>query len=132
MNQIFVKSTETAQNYLLKTKDPAHDLAHTKEVVKFSMEICKRINYLNLELIEVAAWWHDVGRLFDSVHEEISGEMAKDNLIELGYNHEEANLVYEAIRFHKWNMNPTCLEGDIIRDADKLDIQVGQTIEFEL
>jgi HD superfamily phosphodiesterase len=120
MNQIFAKSIETAQHYVLKTEDSAHDLDHTREVVTFAIEISKRVNYPNIELIEVAAWWHDVGRLFDSVHEEISGKMAKENLTELGCNHKEANLVYEAIRFHKWNMNPTCLEGDIIRDADKL------------
>ena len=120
MNQIFSKSIETAQNYLSKNKDSAHDLDHTREVVKLSIKICKRINYQNVELIEVAAWWHDVGRLFDSIHEEISGKMARDNLIGLGCISEDANLVQEAIRFHKWNMVPKCLEGEIIRDSDKL------------
>ncbi len=120
MNQIFDKSIKVAQSYLLKSKDFAHDFDHAQEVVNFSKKICKKVNCLNTDLIEVAAWWHDVGRLYNPIHEEISGKMARKNLIELGGSSKDADLIYEAIRFHKWNMNPTCLEGDIIRDSDKL------------
>jgi hypothetical protein len=120
MNHLFTKTIETARNYLLQCNDPAHDLAHALEVVKTSIKICQDIGYSNPDLIVVAAWWHDVGRLFNPVHEYISAKMARDNLIEIGCNPKDANLVFEAIRLHKWDMEPACLEGNIIRDADKL------------
>ena len=82
---------------------------------------CNEIKYNNKKLIETACWWHDVGRLFSPIHEDLSGQIARANLLGLGFDSDKADMVYQAIRFHKWKMIPKTLEGHILRDADKLD-----------
>lgn len=122
MNNIFDKSIEDAKQFATQLHyDPAHDENHFKSVLETAMEICDLIGYKNKKIIEVAVWWHDVGRLFSPVHEELSAQIAKYNLIGYGVAEKEIETVYESIRFHKWNMKPQTIEGNILRDADKLD-----------
>ena len=100
-----------------------HDLLHTKRVVENAAEIAKSLGYKDLDFLELCVYWHDVARTQNiEPHEEPSAATARDDLLARGADQEVANLVYEAIRFHKSTANPTTVEGKIIRDADKLDI----------
>ncbi len=120
-NKILKKSIRDAQKWMQLMNDPAHDIEHVKSVKKTALQISKEIGYKNLLLIEVICWWHDVGRLFSPVHEELSAQIAKYNLLGYGCDEKTVLIVYEGIRFHKWKMKPKTLEGNILRDADKLD-----------
>lgn len=119
--KILNKSIKDAKNFLLLSEDPAHGIVHTQSVVNTALNICNEIKYNNKKLIETACWWHDVGRLFSPIHEDLSGQIARANLLGLGFDSDKADMVYQAIRFHKWKMIPKTLEGHILRDADKLD-----------
>lgn len=119
--KILNKSIKIAKDFLLLSDDPAHGMIHTKSVVNTASKICDEIKYKDKKLIETACWWHDVGRLFSPIHEDLSGQIARANLLGLGVAPDKADIAYQAIRFHKWKMIPKTLEGDILRDADKLD-----------
>ena len=58
----------------------------------------------------------------DKQHAQISAKEASDFLIKHGANKEIAQQIFLAIINHGWNaLQPETLEGQIIRDADKLD-----------
>lgn len=115
-------SIQTAQSLLSETEDKAHDINHAERVAKNARCIGQQLDYPNIALLELCGWWHDVGRTVkDEGHEKISADMLREDLSQRGSNNTDVNIAYKAIVFHKWNMSPTTLEGNIIRDADKLD-----------
>ena len=122
MRQEFEKSIKEAKKNIFEIKDTAHNLIHIKSVVDFAIKIAKKYDEVDNDLIELATWWHDVGRRYgDEGHEKRSAEMAFKSLNDLKVYIKICQKVYEAIVFHKWSMQPQTIEGEIIRDADKLD-----------
>lgn len=120
-NIAYKKSMQEAKKIMQEIADKSHDFEHAKAVARNSILISKKLRYANIDLLKLAAWWHDTGRLYQEDHEKISAKMAKENLLFLGASKEDVQEIYDAIRFHKWNMKPKTLAGKIIRDADKLD-----------
>lgn len=120
-DKILKKSINDAKKWLLLSNDPAHDIQHVLSVKNTALKISKEIKYNDTLLIETICWWHDVGRLFSPIHEELSAQIAKYNLLGYECDKKTVNKIYEGIRFHKWKMKPKTLEGNILRDADKLD-----------
>ncbi len=94
---------------------------HVTSVVDFALRITKAFPEVDPDLITVAVWWHDVGRFYHEDHERISAEMAYNSLRILNVEIDLCQQAFDAIVFHKWSMHPQTLEGEIIRDADKLD-----------
>ena len=119
--EIFLKSIKDAQKWMKLSRDFAHNTEHIRSVIKTALQICKKINYKDTLKIKAICCWHDVGRLFSPIHEELSAQMAKYNLLGHGADEDTADVFYNGIRFHKWNMKPKTLEGRILKDADKLD-----------
>lgn len=119
--EIFSKSIVDAKKWMSFSKDPAHDSDHSMSVSTIAVQVGKEIEYPDILLIEVMCAWHDVGRLFSPVHEELSAQIAKYNLLGYGCDENTVHTIYQGIRFHKWNMKPKTLEGHILKDADKLD-----------
>jgi len=121
MKREFERSIREAKELISRINDSAHSFAHAQSVVELALEIADGYPEVDRELIEVAAWWHDAGRLYAEEHEKLSAEMSEKSLEKLGIEKEICRKVYDAIAFHKWSMHPQTLEGEIIRDADKLD-----------
>jgi len=119
MDAALVRSIQEAQSILEQIGGSARD--HTGSVVEFARELGRHHPAVNADLIEVAAWWHDTGRLHGADHERLSAHMADSSLARLGVAAQDRQIVFEAIEFHKWSMTPQTLPGEIIRDADKLD-----------
>ena len=72
-----------------------------------------------MELLQIAALFHDTGFLEKSVgHEEISCQIAQNNLFGLGFNKSQINAICEMIRATKIPQQPTNLLEQIIADAD--------------
>jgi HD superfamily phosphodiesterase len=119
---MFNDSIQEAQRLLKASEDKAHDLQHAKRVASNVRIIATETNYKDVGLLETCAWWHDVGRLVDDAnHEQLSADLVKKDLLERGATKDQAVAAYEAVRLHKWSMQPQTVEGYIIRDADKLD-----------
>lgn len=116
------ESIAEARAHLNFITDSVHDVGHARRTAENAAAIGEAMGYKNLELLELCGWWHDVGRLIDPPdHERISAELARSSVIRLGGDQQLGQCVHQAIAHHKWSMNPTTLEGQIVRDADKLD-----------
>lgn len=108
---------------LLETVDnPTYNVLHARGVVDLALNICSFYD-ADAEIVEIACWWHDVGRI-DGVknHELLSASLAYENLLFHGFSRHTASKVYDAIRFHRAASNPKTIEAKIVRDADKLDL----------
>jgi HD superfamily phosphodiesterase len=111
-----------ARTSLRGSHDKAHDINHAKRVVENARLLSIKLKYADLDLIKLCAWWHDIGRLSkDDGHELISANLLKNELINNKYSSTITNNAFVAIRYHKWTMTPVTFEGNILRDADKLD-----------
>lgn len=119
------KLIEIAKNYMLWVRDPEHNVFHMQDVVEYTKQIVESMILERLvfdaEACIVGAYWHDVGRTkIGEGHEKLSAEMLKQQMKELGYNDGFIQKCYDAIEFHKWNMEPRTIEGLILKDADKI------------
>lgn len=115
-----VKAIEKAQTYIVLLEDTFHDHVHIQSVVDTSLRIAKLFP-VDPDIIEISAWWHDVGRFYCRAgHEQVSAVLAYGSLRRMGFDGNTAETVYNAIVHH--NGNPETIEGMIIYDADNLDI----------
>jgi putative nucleotidyltransferase with HDIG domain len=122
MRKEFEKAVKEGKKLNSLLGDSAHSFEHSESVVKSALKIAEEYPEVDSDLIEVAGWWHDVGRLHDNEnHERVSAEMLKNFLKELKVEEEVCEKAYNAVVFHRWSMKPETIEGEIIRDADKLD-----------
>lgn len=98
-----------------------HDLTHTKSVVEFVIKIAiaENISRDELDLIKIAAWFHDTGYLFNPHnHEEKSCEIAESFLQNNHFSEAEIDKIKRIIMATKVPHNPTSHLEKIICDAD--------------
>lgn len=111
---------ERSKSYL--PTEGSHNDFHVESMLNHVSKITKSIPDVNLDVLEIACWWHDVGRSVNNEnHEKISANMAKKELEKIGYDTKFSQKVYDAIVNHAMNANPKTIEGKILKDADKLD-----------
>ena len=101
--------------------DAAHGNIHVESVVQTAQRISDFYQETDPMIVRTAATWHDVGRLYDPDHERLSAELAQESLRRLQVPTPEIRKVYDAVVNHHYSTNPQTLEGEIVRDADKLD-----------
>ncbi len=111
-----------SKQYMLKLTDSEHDSKHIEDVISNIYKLTSKLKIdFDLEVCILSAYWHDVGRTIQGPgHEKISAKMLETELKKSGYSDDFINKCYNAIEFHKWNMNPKTIEGLILKDADKL------------
>lgn len=110
---------------LLKEKLPAyyyyHNYEHSLYVMEKAMEIGKQENCTQdeLELLEVAALWHDAGLINTfSGHEEAGCDLVKAYLPGYGYTKRQINKICGMIRATKIPQIPKNKLEKILADAD--------------
>lgn len=142
MRHEFSASIAEARATLGRFDDEGFTLAHTRSVVALSRRVAVAVNtassrgvglgavptqpsggaqLIDPDLIELAAWWHDSGRLYDPDHEAISARLAVESLERLAVEKATRDAVFQAIEHHRWSMTPQTLAGEVLRDGDKLD-----------
>jgi len=134
-NEILRSSSEYVQA-LLEEKLPVwsvyHNVEHTAEVVEGCEEIAlgSRVSKGDLELLLLAAWFHDTGytEAIDG-HEEVSVDIARRFLIEHDYPQSRLDQVAELILATRIASQPKTLLEKVIRDADM--IHTGRKSFFE-
>lgn len=98
-----------------------HDFNHAKSVVHACKAIGAALNLdqESLDIVEIAAWFHDVGYL-DGIdgHEERSADTATLFLSENGYPERNIALVAGCIRATKMPQDPKNLLEQVLCDAD--------------
>jgi len=131
-----LENTSTFVNQLFEEKLPSwavyHDLPHTIETVDGCVEIGKGSGITNedLEILCIAAWFHDTGYMFNvEEHEEKSSEIALKFLNKNSYPLDRINRVSDCIIATKISITPQNLLESIICDADL--ISLGRPDYFE-
>ena len=113
---------------MLSNSWACHDIDHTLRVRDLCLKIWK-IEWADLEVLELAALLHDIGRpkemetKWKICHAEYWASLAKTFLENLWYAPDKINQVIHCISTHRsrrWN-SPETLEWKILYDADKLD-----------
>jgi len=98
-----------------------HTFKHTEEVVNAAYEIgqAENISENDLEILLLAAWFHDIGfiKSFEN-HEESSKDIATKYLIEKDFNAAKIAEVCKIIDATKMPQNPKSKLDNIICDAD--------------
>ena len=108
-----------------RTREPHwavyHNLKHTKDVVEAAREIglAVRLSEEQIEIVTLAAWFHDIGYLEDANdHEQKGVEMASRFLLENGYPPDKIGKVAGCIRATKIPQEPANLMEQVLCDAD--------------
>lgn len=99
-------------------------IAHFVPMVKRAKQLAKLRN-VDEELIEIAAWLHDIGSIvFGRENHHFTGmEIAEKKLIEFDYPLEKINIVKKCILNHRGSINNyrESVEEQIIAEADSLN-----------
>ena len=144
-NSTFTVAKQEALRIMSQELDPFHDVGHVIEVADTAKVIYDSLGFeqrqsTDLEVIELAALYHDTSRrqikanllLVPFVDEKISGDIAYEELIKVGYPDEFAERVRGTIRGHA-RISGLGRADDtnsmIVSDADK--IQVFNPDRFE-
>ncbi|WP_323755402.1 Pycsar system effector family protein [Roseivirga sp.] len=98
-----------------------HDLYHTSRVVKAAQMIGEEsgLSVQDLEIVTIAAWFHDLGYRFGCVkHEKASAELAREFLLKEGYPEEKIIKVESCIMATQMPQAPKNLLEEVLCDAD--------------
>jgi HD superfamily phosphodiesterase len=124
-----IKSSSEFVTKLLNENLPSgytyHNLLHTCEVFEAVTELGKNSSLLDeeLEIIQIAAWFHDTGFIRGYVdHECKSIKIVKEFLENIRYPEEKLVKVTNNIRMTDLEKIPANLSEKIIRDADILHL----------
>jgi len=129
---------EFAVNKLTSSLPPQisfHDFNHTQTVVSVSLEIGKSegISENELRLLEIAAWFHDLGYPQQvEGHERIGASMAHEFLSEYNADPAEISVVEKIILSTEMKKSPDNLLEKIIRDADMAHLGMDNAKERSL
>ena len=125
MLKSYLDSTRTYVLSILTTRTPVenfyHDVNHTREVVQSIIEIGigEKLSEDELEMIQIAAWFHDVGYIEKTDgHEKVSVEYARNFLTELQYPSDKIEIIIGAILATKVPQKPNNKFDKILCDAD--------------
>ncbi len=121
---------EKAEQFMVACMEATvHDTAHVYRVLYMAAHLAETELLANREVVLLAALLHDIGR--SSENEELEGhhavigaKMAKEFLLENGWEQPMADHVAECIRTHSYSHKdkPLTVEAQIVFDADKLDL----------
>jgi uncharacterized protein len=103
-----------------------HGWPHVKRVQRLSLQLSKNTEKVDLEVVEIAALLHDVGKYKEKEnkgvdHGGISAAMAQEFLSSIRFDDEKVAAVCHAIRVHTHGEEPRSVEAKILHDADFLD-----------
>jgi uncharacterized protein len=119
----------------------SHDWDHTQRVHNLCMHI-GQVEGADLEVLEVAAYLHDIGRSYEDeskggvCHGQKGAEMARELLAAYPISDEQKANIIHCILSHRFrgDRRPETLEAKVLFDADKLDaigaVGVARTFLF--
>lgn len=125
MNNALINKAETYALSLLNSKNLTnhvyHDVSHTQEVVEASetIGIAVGLTESELEIVIIAAWFHDLGYVEKTEgHEQIGAEFAEEFLGKENYPQEKIKKVKNCILATKVPQKPKTLPEQVLCDAD--------------
>lgn len=125
MEEIVEKSRELSKKIM--GSDFAHGYPHVERVLAYAKEIAGSLPGVNLPLLQVSVYLHDVGRRIGEPHAYYSARFAEAILREWGLDENSISIVVNAIEYHSFSyarsrgIKPAGTEAMVLSDADKLD-----------
>jgi uncharacterized protein len=126
LNPIRDKVRALARQYLVAAHG-AHQFEHTQRVVKNALMLAQYYPNTDLEILEAAAWLHDIGRGVPrekgQSHAQASASKVEAIGAKLGLSDKFIKKICRLIREHSYSTGciPDSLESKILQDADRLD-----------
>ena len=113
-----------------KMGDEKH-IIHCKAVINCCLRIIKNSD-LNKEILIVAGWIHDLGKLIDKKNHHIESLKFLDEFLE---SHQEYKNLKEEVKDyilnHRTNGEPKTIYGLIFKCADKVALYDNEWLEFK-
>ena len=108
---------------MLPLEGTAHSYGHVDRVVKIALLLAKK-ERADVELVQVGAILHDVGRCIGQPHNETGAKLASQILNDLHYPLQRAQKIARIVLLHHVNSKDklSSLEEKIVWDADKIDL----------
>ena len=128
MKNIYQIIKKIVENELLCS---AHNMDHVMRVYNLCINLAKYQKAINLEILKIAAFLHDIARVKEDQddsgkidHAVLGAEMAVKILRDLRYPEKKIELIRHCIISHRFRgeKEPKTIEAKILFDADKLDI----------
>jgi len=101
----------------------AHSYEHVERVLKIATLIAQE-EKADLELVQLGALLHDIGRVVAEPHNETGAKLAKEILAEIGYPEDRIGKIARIVLLHPLDFKDRLqtLEEKIVWDADKIDL----------
>lgn len=108
-------------------RDTAHSFEHVERVCEIAAFLTRNEN-ADLELVQLGAILHDVGRAVGEPHNETGAELAREILEDINYPPEKVERIAKIVLRHRQSigLGLETLEEKIVWDADKIDL-IGVT-----
>lgn len=115
------RAIKIAKDYLNRIEDRTHGLEHSENVIKIISEIASDFPEINTDILEIAVYFHDVGRVkFDDLrHIEASQEITRKEL--KGFLDKKLIEIIAELVNHNYEIKPDNWERQLIIEADRLD-----------
>jgi len=121
-------------DFILAEAKPPDKFSHQARLYKLAVELAEGRAFDD-DIVYASAWMHDLGVFIGHRPEEVAALAAWDHvsyvlrqappiLARLGFPTARTAAVLEVIRTHLPSAEPTCFEGELLRDADILE-QLG-------
>jgi len=101
----------------------AHSYEHVGRVLKVATLVAKK-EKADLELVQLGALLHDIGRTVAEPHNETGAKLAKEILTEIGYPEHRRKKIARIVMLHPLDFKDRLQtpEEKIVWDADKIDL----------
>ncbi len=134
VRQAMFRATEVESREQYGTSSPAFNYRweHVSAVATLAIRLAQLVG-ADLEVVEAAAWLHDVAKVEGESHPELGADFARRFLAATDFPPDKIEDVVQAIAEHKglWREEPlTKLESKVLWDADKLS-KIGLTAAFQ-
>lgn len=116
--------TLRARAYEMSVMDgTAHSFQHVHRVFKIATFLAEK-EKADLELVQIGALMHDLGRAVGKPHNVTGAKLANKILLELQYPDEKRERIVRIVEFHRLSKKDDLksLEEMVVWDADKIDL----------
>ena len=120
-----------AQKHLTNNqRDWAHDVTHHYRTVQLARKIARNsLAEVDNDLLEVVCWWHDVILPNSPDHHSEAAEYTAHYLAK-HFEGAPKKKVVDAITNHEFGNKPNSTEGQILQDADKLEVLSSERLRI--
>jgi len=101
----------------------AHSSEHVQRVFKIATLLAKK-EKADLELVQLGALLHDIGRIVAEPHNETGAKLAKEILRQISYPEDGREKIARIVLLHPLDFRDSLqtLEEKVVWDADKIDL----------